>query len=390
MTSNSILVKMEHPGTAQPGRAQQWATRIIFLLSGLAMSAWAPLVPFVKLRLGINDAVLGLLLLCLGAGSIFSMPLTGYLTNKLGCKTVIVLAGILLCIDLPLLTLMDSGLGMALALLLFGAAIGMIDVAMNVHAVVVEKASGRAMMSGFHGFFSLGSILGALLVSGMLSLALSPLVASLVVVVFTLLSLATMSKHLWNDKNDKKDGPMLVIPRGWVIFLGLLCFVMFMVEGSMLDWSALFLMNERGINPHHAGLGYTLFAVAMTLGRLFGDRIVNYLGRYKVLLFGSLLAFIGLIMAVSLDNLYALAAGFIMVGFGASNLVPIVFTAAGNQTAMPANLAIASVTTLGYAGILAGPALIGFIAQISSLSIALCCVAVSLLLVTASARAVTR
>ncbi|MFZ4831645.1 MFS transporter [Rouxiella sp. Mn2063] len=381
---------MEHPGTIPPGRAQQWATRIIFLLSGLAMSAWAPLVPFVKLRLGINDGVLGLLLLCLGAGSIFSMPLTGYLTNKLGCKTVILLAGILLCIDLPLLTLMDSGLGMALALLLFGAAIGMIDVAMNVHAVIVEKASGRAMMSGFHGFFSLGSILGALLVSGMLSLALSPFIASLVVVAFTLLSLATMSKHLWNDKKDKQDGPMLVLPRGWVIFLGLLCFVMFMVEGSMLDWSALFLMNERGINSHQAGLGYTLFAIAMTLGRLFGDRIVNSLGRYKVLLLGSLLAFIGLIMAVSIDSLYALIAGFIMVGFGASNLVPIVFTAAGNQTAMPANLAIASVTTLGYAGILSGPALIGFIAQISSLPIALCCVAVSLLLVTASARAVTR
>jgi len=390
MTSNSILVNMEHPATAQPGRAQQWATRIIFLLSGLAMSAWAPLVPFVKLRLGINDATLGLLLLCLGAGSILSMPLTGYLTGKFGCKTVILLAGGLLCIDLPLLTLMDSGLGMALALLLFGAAIGMVDVAMNVHAVIVEKASGRAMMSGFHGFFSLGSILGALAVSGLLSLALTPFNAILIIVVTLLLCLAVMGKHLWNDTKNNQDGPMLALPQGWVIFLGLLCFLMFMVEGSMLDWSALFLINERGVNPHQAGLGYTVFAIAMTLGRLFGDKIVNALGRYKVLLLGSLMASIGLIIAVSVDNLSVLAAGLIMVGLGASNLVPIIFTAAGNQTAMPANLAIASVTTLGYTGILAGPALIGFIAQVSSLSIALCCVAVSLLLVTTSARAVTR
>lgn len=126
----------EHPLTVTliPGRAQQHATRLIFLLSGFAMAAWAPLVPFVKLRLAISDGTLGLLLLCIGAGSTFSMPLTGFLTGKLGCKTVILIASVLLLLALPLLTLMDSTAGMAVVLLVFGAAIGMIDVAMNVHA----------------------------------------------------------------------------------------------------------------------------------------------------------------------------------------------------------------------------------------------------------------
>jgi MFS family permease len=378
------------PAQAQPGRAQQIATRIIFLLSGFAMSAWAPLVPFVKIRLDISDGTLGLLLLCIGAGSTFSMPLTGFLTGKLGCKTVILLATIVLCLDLPLLTLMDTTLGMALVLIIFGMSIGMVDVAMNVHAVVVEKASGRAMMSGFHGFFSIGCILGALAVSGLLSLALTPFLASIAVIAVVLLSLLGISKHLWHDTKSKQGDPMLVMPRGWVIFLGLLCFVMFLTEGAMLDWSALFLITERSVDPHNAGLGYTVFAIAMTLGRLTGDKVINYFGRFKVLLFGSLIACAGLLLSVGVDSLYAVAAGFIMVGLGASNLVPIMFSAAGNQTSMPANLAIASVTTLGYAGILAGPALVGFIAQLSNLSIALSCVAVLMLLVAASARAVTR
>jgi MFS family permease len=255
---------------------------------------------------------------------------------------------------------------------------------------VVEKASGRAMMSGFHGFFSIGCILGALAVSGLLSLALTPFLASIAVIAVVLLSLLGISKHLWHDTKSKQGDPMLVMPRGWVIFLGLLCFVMFLTEGAMLDWSALFLITERSVDPHNAGLGYTVFAIAMTLGRLTGDKVINYFGRFKVLLFGSLIACAGLLLSVGVDSLYAVAAGFIMVGLGASNLVPIMFSAAGNQTSMPANLAIASVTTLGYAGILAGPALVGFIAQLSNLSIALSCVAVLMLLVAASARAVTR
>ncbi|MDF1894590.1 MULTISPECIES: MFS transporter [Rahnella] len=377
-------------GTPQPGVAQQHATRLIFLLSGFAMAAWAPLVPFVKLRLDISDGTLGLLLLCIGAGSTFSMPLTGFLTGKLGCKTVILIASTLLLLALPLLTLMNSVEGMALILLVFGAAIGMVDVAMNVHAVVVEKASGRAMMSGFHGFFSMGSIFGALAITGLLFLGMTPFISVMIVVAALAVLVVLTSPHFWKDTRHDGDGPMFVLPRGWVILLGFLCFVMFLTEGSMLDWGALFLTTERGVSAHQAGLGYAVFSIAMTLGRLTGDRIIAAMGRYKVLMFGSLCASLGMILLTTVDNLWFAGLGFIMTGFGASNLVPIMFSAAGNQTAMPASMAIASVTTLGYAGILAGPALIGFIAQLSSLSVALGCVAAMMLCVTACAKAVLR
>ncbi|MFM1260062.1 MFS transporter [Yersinia enterocolitica] len=321
-----------HQLTVQPGVAQQVSTRLAFFISGLGMAAWAPLVPFAKERIGLNDASLGLLLLCIGVGSMLAMPLTGVLTAKWGCRAVILLAGAVLCLDLPLLVLMNTPVTMALALLVFGAAMGIIDVAMNIQAVIVEKASGRAMMSGFHGLFSVG----------------------------------------------------------WVMFIGFLCFVMFLAEGSMLDWSAVFLTTLRGMDPSQAGMGYAVFAIAMTLGRLNGDRIVNGLGRYKVLLGGSLCAAVGIIIAISIDSPIAALIGFMLVGLGASNVVPILFTAAGNQTVMPANLAVASITTIGYAGILAGPAAIGFVAQLSNLSVAFGCVAVLLLTVTASAKAVTR
>ncbi|MDC6118252.1 MFS transporter [Serratia rubidaea] len=374
----------------QPGIPEQIATRIAFFVSGLGMAAWAPLVPFAKLRLNLDDGSLGLLLLCIGAGSLLAMPLTGLLTGKLGCRRVILLAGLALCIDLPLLVLMDSTSGMGLALLLFGAAIGMIDVAMNIQAVIVERASGRAMMSGFHGFFSVGGIAGAGGVSLLLWLGLSPLAAVLATVLTIVLLLALAQKNLLRDSDAQDGGPLFVLPRGWVMFIGALCFIMFLAEGSMLDWSALFLTTLRGVDHSQAGLGYALFSIAMTIGRLNGDRVVNALGRHKMLLLGSLCAAVGLALAVVCDSAAIALLGFMLVGLGASNVVPILFSAAGNQHDMPANLAIASVTTLGYAGILAGPALIGFIAQVSSLTVAFGCVTVLLLAVTASAKAVTR
>ncbi|WP_260512917.1 MFS transporter [Serratia fonticola] len=374
----------------KPGVPEQNATRLAFFIAGLAMATWAPLVPFAKTRIAIDDGSLGLLLLCIGVGSIMAMPLTGLLTGKFGCRRVILLAGIALCIDLPLLVLMDSTLGMALALLLFGAAIGMIDVAMNIQAVVVERASNRAMMSGFHGFFSVGGIAGAGGVSALLWLGLGPLQATLIAVVAILVLLLIASKNLLRESGGNKEGPMFVLPRGWVMFIGLLCFIMFLAEGSMLDWSALYLTTMRGMDHNQAGLGYALFSIAMTIGRLNGDRVVNAMGRYQVLLLGSLCAAIGLALAIAIDSAIASLIGFMLVGVGASNVVPILFSAAGNQRVMPANLAIASVTTVGYAGILAGPAVIGLIAQVSSLTFALACVAALLLIVTASAKAVTR
>lgn len=367
-----------------------WGTRTIFLINGLGMSAWAPLVPFVRDRLQLNGASLGALLLCLGIGSLAAMPVTGTLVARFGCRRVMCLSTLLVLAMMPLLATADSHLVMAAALMCFGAGLGMLDVAMNYQAVQVEKAASKPMMSGFHGFFSLGGILGASAVSLLLSLSLTPLNAVMVIMAVMLLLLLWRLPGLMNQRLHQPDQPWLVIPRGWVAFLGALCFILFLAEGAVLDWGALLLLQNPAMSPTHAGLGYALFSTAMTLGRFSGDKIIHRFGRYPVMLTGALTAAAGMSLAVWLPWPEMALLAFLLVGFGLSNTVPMLFNAAGNQQDMPANLAISAMTTLGYAGILSGPALIGFISQWISLSGAFILIALLLLAVAASARKVAR
>lgn len=367
-----------------------WGTRTIFLINGLGMSAWAPLVPFARDRLQLSGASLGALLLCLGIGSLAAMPVTGTLVARFGCRRVMCFSTLLVLMMMPLLATADSHLVMAAALMLFGAGLGMLDVAMNYQAVQVEQEADKPMMSGFHGFFSLGGILGAGTVSLLLSQSFTPLAATLVVMAVMLLLLLWRLPVLMNERLHQPDQPWLVIPRGWVAFLGLLCFILFLAEGAVLDWGALLLLQNPEMSPAWAGLGYAVFSVAMTLGRFSGDKIIQRFGRYPVMLTGALTAAAGMSLAVWLPWPEIALLAFLLVGFGLSNTVPMLFNAAGNQQDMPANLAISAMTTLGYAGILSGPALIGFISQWISLSGAFLAIALLLLAVAASARKVAQ
>ncbi|MDQ1214145.1 MFS transporter [Pantoea anthophila] len=367
-----------------------WGTRTIFLINGLGMSAWAPLVPFARDRLQLSGASLGALLLCLGIGSLAAMPVTGTLVARFGCRRVMCFSTLLVLVMMPLLATADGHLLMAAALMLFGAGLGMLDVAMNYQAVQVEQAAGKPMMSGFHGFFSLGGILGAGTVSLLLSQSFSPLAATLVVMAVMLLLLLWRIPVLMNERLHQPDQPWLVIPRGWVAFLGLLCFILFLAEGAVLDWGALLLLQNPAMSTAYAGLGYATFSVAMTLGRFSGDKIIQRFGRYPVMITGALTAAAGMTLAVWLPWPEIALLAFLLVGFGLSNTVPMLFNAAGNQQDMPANLAISAMTTLGYAGILTGPALIGFISQWISLSGAFLMIALLLLVVAASAQRVAR
>lgn len=361
------------------------ATLAAFFLAGFAMAAWAPLVPYAKARAGLDDGALGVLLLCLGAGSLVAMPLAGALTQRLGCRRVVVAAGLAASMALPVLATGASFAGLAAALFLFGAGIGAIDVAVNIQAVMVERAGGRPMMSGFHGFFSVGGMVGAGGVSLLLWLGATPLAAVLVAAAVNLGLLAGFARGLI-ARGGGAGAPLFALPRGRIVLIAVLCFVVFLAEGAMLDWSAVFLTAARGVDPSRAGLGYAAFALAMTIGRLSGDRIVARLGGPVVMLTGAVTAAFGLALAVLVAAPGAAVAGFAMVGLGASNIVPVLYSVLGRQTAMPAPLAVAAVTSVGYAGILAGPALIGFVAAASSLGLAFALVALSLVVVALSAR----
>lgn len=384
MTSADV----EQTRKSQP--AVQVATRIVFLIAGIAVSAWAPLVPYAKTRLAVSDGALGGLLLFLGLGSLIAMPLTGSLVGKQGCKRVIICGSLIAMLMLPLMATLSSPVTLAMALMLFGAAIGTVDVAMNIQAVEVEKAAERTMMSGFHGFYSVGGIAGAGLVSALLWLGLAPLSAVLLVVVLLVALLLSSQRWLLTERMQQQNTPLFVVPRGWVLFLGLLCFILFLTEGAVLDWSALLLTQERAMPAAQAGLGYAVFSIAMSIGRLTGDRVVSRFTNSQVLAGGSLCAALGVLLLITVDNVPVALFSFLLIGFGAANTVPILFSAAGRQTAMPVNMAISAMTTIGYAGILAGPALIGFVAHGFSLVTAFAAIVVLLVAVAASARLVTR
>jgi MFS family permease len=358
------------------------ASLLIFLVCGIGLSSWAPMVPFAKINLGLDDAALGLVLLSLGAGAILTMPFTGFLINKFGSRKVMLVAAVVIALCLPLLLQTVTAIQLSAALFIFGAAIGSIDVAMNSHAVLVQDRYGKHIMSSFHGMFSLGGLAGSIGLGFLIKLGLSPFIAAVSISVLLVLIAVSQYKNLFPKAEEKSvDSFSFSLPRGPVLILGLMCFVFFLAEGALLDWSAVFLQFNRNFDPSLSGLGYSVFSIAMAIMRLTGDKIVNRIGSSKIVFYGGLFAAAGYLIAVLVPWPGAALIGFALVGLGAANVVPVFFTAAGNIPNIPPSVSLPAVTTLGYMGQLAGPAMIGFIADYFSLPAALRFVGFLLLIV---------
>ncbi len=368
-----------------PGVAEQLGTRIVFFITGFGNSAWAALVPFAKARAGISDGALGLLLLGLGIGSILTMPVAGFLAARFGCRRVMIAAAVVIAATLPFLATLSTFPSLMVTLMMFGAGIGTIDVTMNIQAIIVERGSGRSMMSGFHGLFSLGGIAGAGGMAALLSSGASPLGATSCVSLGVLAGIAISASRLL-PYGARSQGPAFAIPHGIVLLIGMLCFVLFLAEGAVLDWSGVFLTSVRHMGSAYAGLGYAAFATTMTIGRLSGDRIVDRLGQRRVVLIGGLCAAFGFIVATAIPSWEMALLGYALVGVGCANIVPVLFSAVGRQSVMPEHVAVPAISTLGYAGILAGPAGIGFIANLTNLSTAFLILAAMLAAVAVSGR----
>lgn len=362
-------------------KAARKASLLIFLVCGIGLSSWAPMVPFAKINLGLDDAALGLVLLSLGAGAILTMPFTGFFINKFGSRKVMLVSAIMIAIALPLLLLTKSAAELAAILFIFGASIGSIDVAMNSHAVLVQEKYGRHIMSSFHGMFSLGGLAGSIGLGFLIKMGLSPSVAAVSISVMLVVIAGSQYQYLFAKAEEKSvDSFSFSLPTGPVVALGLMCFVFFLAEGALLDWSAVFLQFNRNFEPSMAGLGYAVFSVAMAVMRLTGDKIIHKIGSSKVVLYGALVSAAGYFIAVTIPWPGAALIGFALVGLGAANVVPVFFTAAGNIPGIAPSVSLPAVTTLGYMGQLAGPAMIGFIADAFSLPIALGFVGVLLLI----------
>jgi MFS family permease len=275
----SIALSADRPAT-------RLATQLSFLVAGFGIACWAPLVPLAKQRLGIDDAALGLLLLCIGAGSVTAMVATGPLSNRYGSKPVIMGSGILLALVLPALSVAATPVTLGALLLIFGGALGSLDVAMNIHAIEVERAADRPLMSGFHGLFSVGGVAGSGAMTLCLSAGIAALPATLLCSGLMLAAMMIAGPRLL-DSTRAEEGPAFVMPHGIVLLLAVLAMTTFLAEGAMLDWSALLVTQQGLAAPAQAGLGYIMFASAMTIGRLLGDAVVARLGDKRTLLGGG-------------------------------------------------------------------------------------------------------
>ena len=357
------------------------STRAAFFIAGLAMGAWAPLVPYARHRLDLDPALLGLLLLCLGCGSLISMILSGKLAGKLGCRTMILIGVAGICLSLPLLATASTLSLMIPALLLFGAGVGLTDVTVNIQGALVEQKSDKPLMSGFHGLFSIGGITGSGGGSLILSSGFSPLQFSLISVLLILIIIISTVKELLPFASHETQTHSRLKVNLRLTVIAVMCMICFLAEGSMLDWGGIWLTTHRQIQLEHAGWGYAVFGTAMAIMRLSGDFIVNALGRKKVLMMSGLFAMTGFAIAVFVPGWVWSLLGFALIGTGAANVAPVLTTLAGKETIMPANMSVAFVSTVGYLGILMGPALIGVVANITGLPVAFLCMAVSMLFI---------
>jgi MFS family permease len=345
------------------------------------------MVPLAKARLDLDEAHLGLVLLWMGLGCVAATPLAGFLSHRYGNRNVMTISGLLLCLGLVLVTLAPSAILLGAALVLFSGAGGVLDVAMNAHAVDVEKLQRRPLMSGFHGLFSAGGLAGSAGMSALLATGAPQVICALVMALPLAVLIATQRRNLIELPRDAATArrSTFALPSGTVFLLGLFCLVLFLAEGAILDWGAVFLHSARGFAISSAGLGFAAFSVAMATGRLLGDRITSTLGPVRIVRLGSLVAAGGFVLATSLPWPATALAGFVLVGVGAANIVPVLFSAAGRMPGASSGISIATVTTLGYAGMLTGPVAIGFLAHATSLPLALGAIAVPLVVVAACA-----
>jgi MFS family permease len=371
-----------HPS---PSKARA-AVAATFFLHGFVWGNWAPHIPLVLERLAVGPAVFGAALLAIAGGGVIAMPLAGSLINHYGSANVTRGSGVLLSLAVIPPILAPDLASFIVAAFVFGAGIGSMDVAMNAHGLAAEKELKSPVMSFFHAAYSIGCMVGAFFGGALLDFVSEPVHALTTAALTLSLLLVAFRYYLPSSLDKGLSGTSFAWPTRATIGLGLLCFLGLMAEGSVIDWGAILLRARFALDASTAALGYALFSAGMTLSRLFGDWARVKLGASVLVRSSALLTAFGMTAAVSMPNSYGAIAAFAFAGIGIGNIIPVLFSGGGRLEPSAPGRGIAAVTTLGYLGFLAGPPLIGLVAEATNLSIGLGLTAIAALIIAASAR----
>ena len=346
-----------------------------FFIPGMYTALWAGFVPYLKAKLSIGEDVLGSMILLLGVGSCLSMAIAGKLVESFGCKRVVLLASFIGMVSLAIVTMCPTIATTTVALFFFGIGVGLSGASANLQAILTEKVSKKHLMGAYHGGWSLGGFAGAgvlLVLLKNLSFSVNESIWGLLIILF--IAMVVVSQFMLTFGSDpnakvtkKSKSPLSFHPIA--LIFGLLSFVSYLVEGAVGDWSALYLLEDKGIVIEEAVMGVMLFNGAMCIGRLLGNRLGKHLTSKQVVVGGYLLGSIAMGLIVFLPG-HASMYTYLLLGISLAMIVPNLFSAMGEQNVIPMTQAVATSTMLGYMGILMGPALIGFIAHGTSLTVA--------------------
>jgi MFS family permease len=359
------------------------AISLFFFTNGFQIGNYVARLPEIQRLYGVSNATLGTILLCSAAGAISAMPFAGLLTVRFGSRLVTIATGIAFIFLIPLIPILSNVWMLSVLFFLFGVLGGSEDVAMNGQAVYVERMYQKPILSSFHGVWSVGTALGA---------GFGALFAKFGIGLFPhfgLMSVMSVGLLIWAAFNLIKDDPLsrnaeksenateeaestaFRMPTKAILPLGIIAFCGMTGEGAIGDWAAIYMHKVMGQDEAFSALAFGAFAMAMTFGRLTGDVATEKLGKRKHLIYSSLLAISGLVLALSFNNPWSVLAGFFVVGLGLATVVPIVYSTAGNTEGVSPSVGIAMATTIGYAGFFVGPPTIGYLSDVFSLRIGL-------------------
>lgn len=372
----TILILPVHPSRI--------AVKLIFFINGFIHANMASRFPRMQEIFSINDGTLGFVLLSSSVGALLAMPFTGWLIIRNGSRRITIFSVFLYCIFVPLIPVAPNLTALVVLFFIMGLTAGMLDVSMNSQAVMVEQNHGKPIMTSFHAIFSIGMVAGASCGSLFIKLETTLFVHLSIIVALSVMGAAWARYHLIHDKPKEKevDGPAFRLPNAAMVSIGVIAFCCMLGEGAMADWSTNYMKNIAISGDSLAPIGLSAFALAMTLGRFFGDSARLKFGDRKLMVICGLISIAGIALMLSFNNPYSVIFGLFIIGIGLSSIVPIAYSIAGNTKDLPPGVGLAMVTTVGYSGFLFGPPIIGLLANWQTLRIALLFVAILFVVMT--------
>lgn len=345
-------------------RHQVYVARVGYFLSGFAVACWSPLIPIIKAELQLSTEQISVLVLAFGLGSVSGMFLAGLMIQYIGFKTTYATLTTSLALSICLLASMPSYLIVLLALIVFGISVGGLEVAINVFGAYIEKKYRLLLLSVLFAYYSLGEVVGAVMMLFLLTIALSPAISILSMITLIYVACVYYVPTIIDIKSEnKQENRTFVKPVQPVISLALIVTFTYMVGGAILDWSGLYLTEEVDVPLNYAALGYCLVSICMLTCRIYSTPILRKIGPFRFSFYGALVMVVGLGSLALTNNIFIAICCFVAIGCGMSNISPLSTSAAGQQKNMPLIPAISFVSICSYTGLMLGPACLGLIAS---------------------------